>query len=128
MNFSIKIDLLKLGGACVRELKGQNGIQRCLIIPITTANLYEGAKGVYLHLSSREMQTPRFEDTHLVKQLITGGAWKAMSDEQKAAIPILGGMREDVYRREEPAQQGYSPAPDPSPAPAQEPEQEALPF
>lgn len=33
-NFGIKIDLLKLKGAFMRNLKGQTATKRCLIIPV----------------------------------------------------------------------------------------------
>lgn len=93
-NFNIKLDLRKLAGAFVTDFKGRTETKRCLVIPIDDAALYEGASGIYLDLTAMEMREPRYSDTHCVKQQFGKDAYKAMTEEQRKAIPILGGMRE----------------------------------
>ena len=45
-NFGIKIDLLKLKGAFMRNLKGQTATKRCLIIPVDECDgIFLGEKG-----------------------------------------------------------------------------------
>lgn len=93
-NFGIKIDLLKLKGAFMRNLKGQTATKRCLIIPVDECDgIFLGEKGVYLNLTAIEMQNPQFNDTHCIKPDIPKEQREAMTPEAQKAIPILGGLR-----------------------------------
>lgn len=91
-NFSIKTDLLKLAGACVVNLKGKTATKQCVVIPVEESNLFVGEKGVYLNLTAIEMKESRYGDTHCVKQSIDKDKFAAMTEEQRKALPILGGM------------------------------------
>lgn len=91
-NFSIKADLLKIAGAFVTNLKGKNTSKRCLIIPVDDAGLYVGEKGVYLNMTAIEMREARYGDTHCIKQSLDKAVYENLTDEQRNAIPILGGM------------------------------------
>lgn len=93
-NFSIKTDLLKLKGAFVTNLKGKTATKRCLIIPVDEANLYVGEKGVYLNMTAIEMREPKYSETHCVKQSLDRERYEAMTDEERAAQPIMGGMKQ----------------------------------
>lgn len=56
-NYSIKIDLLRLKGAFVRNLKGKEATKRCLILPIDDCDgVFLGERGCYLSLTAIEMQ------------------------------------------------------------------------
>lgn len=93
-NYSIKTDLLKLKGAFVTNLKGKTATKRCLIIPVDEANLYVGEKGVYLNMTAIEMREPKYSETHCVKQSLDRERYEAMTDEERNAQPILGGMKQ----------------------------------
>lgn len=93
-NFSIKADLLKIKGAFVTNLKGKTATKRCLVIPVDEAGLFVGEKGVYLNLTASEMREPRYGDTHCVKINLDKEAYNRLSEEERKAIPILGGMHE----------------------------------
>ena len=92
-NFSIRIDLLKLNGAFMRNLQGKTTVKRCLIIPIDdNESMFLGEKGCYLNVSAFELDNPKYDDTHLVKPDIPKDMREMMSEEQRNAIPILGNM------------------------------------
>lgn len=93
-NFSIKTDLLKLKAAFVTNLKGKTATKRCLIIPVDDAGLFIGEKGVYLNLTAIEMREPKYQDTHCVKVSLDKERYDAMSEEERNAQPIIGGMRQ----------------------------------
>lgn len=94
-NFSIKIDLLKLGKAFVSNVTGKTGTtKRCLIIPIDDARLFVGERGVYLNLTGIETKEQKYGDTHCLKQNIEREVYDALTDEERKALPILGGMHE----------------------------------
>ena len=93
-NFGIKIDLLKLKGAFLRNLQGKTSTKHCIIIPVDDCDgMYLGEKGCYLNMTAIEMQKPRYNDTHCIKPDIPKERREAMSDEEIRNIPILGGMR-----------------------------------
>lgn len=93
-NFSIKTDLLKLKAAFMTNLKGKTATKRCLIIPVDDAGLFIGEKGVYLNLTAIEMREPKYQDTHCVKVSLDKERYDAMSEEERNAQPIIGGMRQ----------------------------------
>lgn len=98
-NFSIRIDLLKLKGAFLRELKGKSGTKRCLVIPVDDCDgIFLGEKGCYLNLTAFEMREPRFEDTHCVRAELSREKREQMTEEERKSLPILGGLRE-IKRR-----------------------------
>lgn len=100
-NFSIKTDLLKLQGAFVTNLKGKTETKRCLIIPVDESGLFVGEKGVYLNMTAIEMENPKFSETHCVKVSLDKEKFEALTEEQRRALPIIGGMKQ-LERRQPP--------------------------
>ena len=94
MNYSISINLSRLAGAVFTNLKGKTATKRCLVIPIDDAGLYAGEKGIYLDLVAYEQRDAKYGNTHLVKRSISKAEREAMTEEQRRAVPILGGMKE----------------------------------
>lgn len=93
-NFGIRIDLLKLQGAFLRNLKGQTATKRCLIIPVDDdPSLFLGEKGCYLNMTAIELENPQYKDTHMIKGDLPKEVREAMTDEQQRATPILGNLR-----------------------------------
>ena len=93
-NYSIKTDLLKLQGAFVTNLQGKTATKRCLCIPIDDSGLFLGEKGCYLNMVALEMREPKYGDTHCVKVSVDKSVADAMTDDERKAIPILGGLHE----------------------------------
>lgn len=93
-NYGIKIDLLKLKGAFMRNLQGKAETKRCLIIPVDDCEgVFLGEKGCYLSMTAIEMREPKYNDTHCIKVDIPKEQREAMSEEERNAAPILGGLR-----------------------------------
>ena len=88
-NLNIKLNLQNLHCACRYE-KGVAGPVECLIIPLEKNHLFKGEKGVYLDLTAFELKERKENKTHLIKQTLPKEVFKAMTDEQKRATPILG--------------------------------------
>lgn len=100
-NFGIRIDLLKLKGAFLRNIKGKTSTKRCLIIPIDECDgIYVGSKACYLNLVAIGLRDPKFDDTHCVKANLTKEQCEALTDEEYKAIPIIGGMHEIEAKQE----------------------------
>lgn len=93
-NYSIKTDLLKLKGAFVTNIKGKTTTKRCLCIPIDGSGLFLGEKGCYLNMTAIEMQNPQYNDTHCIKVSHDKDVYGRMTDEERAAQPIVGGLHE----------------------------------
>ena len=92
-NFSISIDLLKIQGAILRNLKGKTATKKCIIIPVEEhQGLYVGEKGCYLNLTAIEMREPKYRDTHCIKPNLPKDEREAMTEEEQRALPILGGL------------------------------------
>ena len=94
-NYGVKIDLLRLKNACRVTIPGKTSRRRGIFIPFEdNSELYDGEKGVYLNLTVVEMKQPgQWGDTHIVKGNKQEDEYKAMSDEERKALPILGQMR-----------------------------------
>ncbi len=92
-NYGIKIDLLKLKGAFMRNLQGKSATKKCIIIPVDECDgMFLGEKGCYLNMTAIEMQNPQYSDTHCIKPDIPKEQREAMTEEQRNAIPIIGGL------------------------------------
>ncbi len=93
-NYGIKIDLLKLKGAFMRNLKGKTATKKCLIIPVEDCDsIFLGEKGCYLNMTGIEMENPKYGDTHCIKGDIPKEKRDVMTEEEKRSMPIIGGMR-----------------------------------
>lgn len=114
-NYGIKIDLLKLAGSCVTNLQGKTATKKCVVIPIEDNDcIFHGQKGVYLDLTAFEMNNHQYGETHLIKGDIPKDKREKMTEEQRRALPILGGMKELQRRQVEtaPAADAFAPSND----------------
>ncbi len=93
-NFAIKADLLKLKGAFVTNIKGKTATKRCLCIPTDESGLFLGKQGCYLNMTAIEMQNPQYSDTHCIKVSHDREVYERMTEEERAAQPIIGGLHE----------------------------------
>jgi len=93
-NYGIRIDLLKLKGAVLRNLKGKTATKLCLIIPVDDAEgMFLGEKGCFLNMTAIEILNPQYNDTHGIKPDIPKEQRDAMTEEQRKAIPFIGNLR-----------------------------------
>lgn len=92
-NYRIRVNLLKLQGAFIKDIQGKSETKRCIVIPVDAGGMFLGDKGCYLSLAAIEMREPKFNDTHCVKPALSKDALDVMTPDQKANIPILGGLR-----------------------------------
>lgn len=116
-NYSIKTDLLKIKGAFVTNIKGKSATKRCLCIPIDDSGLFLGKQGCYLNMTAIEMQNPQFSDTHCIKVSFNKEVYEKMTEEEKKAQPIIGGLHQLERKQEQMPVNGYM-----------EPEEGDLPF
>lgn len=91
-NFIIKLDLQKIQGAFVTNLQGKSATKTCICIPIEDAGLFLGKQGCYLDLTAIELREPKYDDTHCIKQQVSKDRYQQMTDEQRKAMPIIGGL------------------------------------
>lgn len=99
-NYSIRTDLLKLQGAFVTNIKGKTATKRCLCVPIDDSGLFLGEKGCYLSMTAIEMQNPQYGETHCIKVSYDKEVYERMSDEERSALPIIGGLHPLARRSE----------------------------
>lgn len=98
-NFNAKLNLLKLKRAGVMQIQGRGEVLRCLVIPIEENNIFVSTddnnrpKAAYLDLTAWPLQNPKYGETHMIKQSLPKEVREKMTDEEKKAMPILGGMR-----------------------------------
>lgn len=116
-NYSIKVDLLKVKGAFVTNIKGKTATKRCLCIPIDDSGLFLGKQGCYLNMTAIEMQNPKFSDTHCIKVSYDKEVYEKMTEEERKAQPIIGGLHQLERKYEQMQVNGYM-----------TPEDEDLPF
>ena len=77
----------------MRNLKGKEATKRCLIIPVDDCDgIFLGEKGCYLNMTAIAMQEPKYTDTHCIKVNLPKEKREAMTEEERNAIPILGGL------------------------------------
>jgi len=93
MNYSVRIDLAKLQGATLMNIKGKTATKRCLLIPVDDADLFVGEKGVYLDAVAWEQREQKYDSTHCVKQSFPKSKMDAMTEEQRRQLPILGSLK-----------------------------------
>lgn len=93
-NFNLKLDLSKLKNACVKDLKGASGMIKCLIIPVADNNLFISEKtgSVYLDCECKEVQNPKYDQTHFIKRRYTKEQYYQMDAEDRKNIPIIGNL------------------------------------
>lgn len=98
-NFNAKLNLLKLKRAGVMQIQGRGEVLRCLVIPIEENNIFVSTddnnrpKAAYLDLTAWALQNPKYDETHMIKQSLPKEVREKMTDKEKKAMPILGGMR-----------------------------------
>ncbi len=93
-NFGIRVDLLKMKNAFMRNIVGKTSTKRCIVIPIDdNKEMFLSEKGCYLNLSAYAVSNSQYGDTHLIKGDLPKEVREAMTQEERNALPIYGNMR-----------------------------------
>lgn len=94
-NYSIRIDLLKLQGAFLRNMTGRTATKRCIIIPVDdNPSIYLGDKGCYLNMSAWRQESSQYGDTHGVRPSLPKELLEKLSDDDKKMLTsYIGNMR-----------------------------------
>lgn len=102
-SYRIRIDMLKLKGASVKNVNDENGQpKRYLVIPIDEADgFYVGQKGCYFSMRATPLQNRKYEDTHCVRAVLSKDRFQSMTKEQLMEVPILGGMQVNEYKQQQ---------------------------
>lgn len=102
-DYNGKLNLLKLKRAGVMQIPGRTEVLRCLVIPIEENNIFISTdennrpKAAYLDLTAWELKNPKYDETHMIKQSLPKEVREKMTDEEKKAIPILGGLKPVIF-------------------------------
>lgn len=92
---TFKINLLQYKAA-VMKVKNKAGVPvDCVVIPIDQNDLFRGEKGIYADFVAFEIKEKKGDskDTHLVKQSFGKEILEGLTEEQRKALPIFGGLR-----------------------------------
>lgn len=100
MNYSGKINLLRLKNACIVTVKGATAAKKGVFIPIEDNGLFVSvdenlkAKGAYMDFNAWENQTPsKYGDTHAMRLSLPKELRERMTDEEQKAVPYIGNMK-----------------------------------
>jgi hypothetical protein len=102
-DFNGKLNLLKLRRAGIMQIQGRTGVLRCLVIPVEDNNIFvttdenNHPKAAYIDLTAWELKNPKYDETHMIKQSLPKEVREKMTDEEKKAIPILGGLKPVIF-------------------------------
>lgn len=95
MNLSIKINLTRIKGANLVNLKGKtDAVKQCVVLPVEDCGLFVGEKGVYIDIVAIPYKEPKHDQTHFIKQSIDKDIYNYMTEEERGNIPIIGGLKE----------------------------------
>lgn len=110
-NISGKINL----AALVHEVRTLKSGEQVIIIPIGKNKLFHSERGnVYLDMIGFPLKDPDKDRTHMVKQSRSKEETDKMTEEEKAAIPILGNFKQWGESHGEAAPNNSEPVVDPN--------------
>lgn len=98
MNYQAKIDIKKMNKAFVMPIVGKTATVECVCIP--TTEFYKGKNGeLYcsMEIIERKNGAGQYGDTHFCKQQIEKESYKALTEEQRKLIPILGSFQPSKF-------------------------------
>lgn len=101
MNYSGKMNLLRLKNSCIVTVTGKTGVKkRGVFIPIDENNIFISAdeslraKGAYINFNAWENQQPgKYGDTHSIRQSLAKEVRERMTEEELKEVPYFGNMK-----------------------------------
>ena len=88
------------------QIQGRTKVLRCLVIPVEDNNIFvttdenNHPKAAYIDLTAWELKNPKYDETHMVKQSLPKEVREKMTDEEKKAMPILGGLKPVIFEKQ----------------------------
>lgn len=85
------------------QIQGRTKVLRCLVIPVEDNNIFvttdenNHPKAAYIDLTAWELKNPKYDEIHMIKQSLPKEIREKMTDEEKKAIPILGGLKPVIF-------------------------------
>lgn len=94
-NYNITIDLMKLHGASIEEVKIGRRVQRCVCIPLepNAGPMEESGSSCFLSLAAFELATKLHGQSHFVKIALPRRLIFGMDASGIKNIPYIGNMR-----------------------------------
>lgn len=98
-NENISLNCLNLINSGLMNVKGKSEVKRCLVVPLDdnyvkiVTDESGRPKAAYLNLTAWVLKNPKYDEPHLIKLSLPKEVREKMSDEQKKAMPIIGGMK-----------------------------------
>ena len=93
MNYNLKIDFAKLNKVGIANIQGKTGKVKCVVIPVEENDIFLSEKGgIYKDFTAIELKEERYGQSHLLKPSVPSEIYKALSEEGKKAIPIVGAL------------------------------------
>lgn len=95
-NFNIKIELDRIPGAKIMDIKGDVATRRCIVIPIVDPSL--GAmtsrplEHVQLLATAYESANQSFGSSHYIKPQVSREYFERMSETQVRSLPFIGSL------------------------------------
>ena len=90
-NIKLKLDASKIQGAFRYTIQGKTSSKECLCIPID--NFFQGKNGaLYIDFTGYDANG-RFGQLYSIKQSLSADKYKALTPEQRRAIPFCGDIR-----------------------------------
>lgn len=90
-NIKIKLDASKFDGAFRHNIQGRESSKECLCIPIE--NFFQGKDGaLYIDFTGYDANG-RYGKLYSIKQSIGSERYKALTPEQRRAIPFCGDIK-----------------------------------
>jgi len=93
MNQQIKLNLTRLTGSFVHDLKGGTGtVKKCLVIPLQDSGLVIEDKSVYLYVAAFELENKKGQ-SHICKLKLSADEYHTLTEQQRNDLPIIGGIK-----------------------------------
>ncbi len=98
-NENISLNCLNLINSGLMNVKGKSEVKRCLVVPLDdnyvkiVTDDSGRPKAAYLNLTAWVLKNPKYNETHLIKLSLPKEVREKMSEEQKKAMPIIGGIK-----------------------------------
>ena len=90
---------MRVPGASLVNIKGKTSTKECIMIPVEDSGLYVGEKGVYLNMTAIEYREQKYSDSHFIKMSVEREVYDSMTEEERNAIPIVGGLHPIVPKQ-----------------------------
>jgi hypothetical protein len=93
-NISVKINLTQFHSV-IKTMPTQSGdLIECVVLPIGKNHFFKGDKGVYVDLIAFELKQKKegIKDTHSIKQSFPKDYLDKLSQDEKNALPFIGGL------------------------------------